>query len=153
MEEYRPEILFVKNDEDSEVKIEKWKFLSTKKNFIQTFKKCHPSITKSSLSGWTKFESLVLISLIFVNLFVIGVLFPIVSTSIATLDKLIDTQSVLSQSLNENLEKQNDFERKVDKITDTGKQQEEQLGEIDGMNIFVYYVILKFNFRKYVIPF
>ena len=134
MEEHRPEISFVNNDDDSEVKIEKWKFNSTRKNFIQTFKKCRPSIIKSSVSGWTKFESLVLISLIVLNLFLIGVLFPIVSTSIATLDKLIDTQNMVSQSLNENMEKQNDLERKVDKIADTGKQQQEQLGEIDGMN-------------------
>ena len=143
MEEHRPEISFVKNDEDSEVKIEKWKFNSTRKNFIQTFKKCHPSIIKSGLSGWTKFESLVLISLIILNLFLIGVLFPIVSTSIVTIDKLIDTQNMVSQSLTENMEKQNDLESKVEKIADTGKQQQEQLGEIDGMNILAYYMILR----------
>ena len=121
-------ISFVRaEDEDSIVKIQEWKSDSSQRNLKETL--------KSYLFGWTKFESLVLISLILLNSFLIGVLFPIVSTSLSTLDNLIDKQDIVSFSLNENSKIQRQLDQKVDKIANTGKIQQDQLVEIDGKNL------------------
>ena len=76
---------------------------SSQLQIIEGHKKRPSPLMGSWWSGWTKFESLVLIFLIFLNLTLIGILFPMVTSTISKLNRLVEAENIVGKTLNENI--------------------------------------------------
>ena len=111
--------------------------LSSQIPLTDVHKRC-PSIPCSV--SWRRFENLVIILITVLNVFFIGILFPMISSSIYKLDKLEHVHNLLKQTLGERDTKQNMFEQKIDNITSNQKKHQEKLENFDGMFVLVYFL-------------
>ena len=111
--------------------------LSSQMPLTDVHKKC-PSIPCSV--SWRRFENLVIILITVLNVFFIGILFPMISSSIYKLDKLENVHNLLKQTLGERDTKQNMFEQKIDNITSNQKKHQEKLENFDGMFVLIYFL-------------
>ena len=132
-----PEILFIKSQNDSnvdsEVRLGKWDSISNQSNLIESSRKYSFQWTRSCFPYWTNFERFILISLIILNAILIGALFPIVSLSILRLDKLVNEDNILYESVKNNVLKDKILAEKMDDATNIQHLQKGQLGKLDGM--------------------
>ena len=112
--------------------------LSSQMPLTDVHNKC-PSIPCSV--SWRRFENLVIILITVLNVFFIGILFPMISTSIYKLDKLEHVHNLLKQTLGERDTKQNMFEQKIDNITSNQKKHQEKLENFDGMFVLIYFLL------------
>merc|ERR1711976_929167 len=108
---------------------------SSQCQFLNDHKKRPSLLMGSWFSGWTKFESLVGIFLIFLNLTVIGILFPMVTSNVSKLNKLVEKENDIGKTLKESFIKQTNLIEKIDGVNDKQIQHQIQLDEIDGIQM------------------
>ena len=113
---------------------------SSQCQFLNDHKKRPSLLMGSWFSGWTKFESLVGIFLIFLNLTLIGILFPMVTSNVSKLNKLVEKENDIGKTLKESFIKQNNLIEKIDGVNDKQIQYQIQLDEIDGMQILTFII-------------
>ena len=97
---------------------------SHKKSYLPSFNCCF---------GWSTFQSLVLLGLILLNVVLIVILLPLVSTSIARLDKIVDKVDGIDRKSNAIHRKVNAINNKVEKLDKTQVRIEGKTKWISGL--------------------
>ena len=135
-------ILFSSIMEQNGTILQRQESTSSQCQFINDYKKRPSPLMGSWRSELTKFESLVGIFLIFLNLTLIGILFPMVTSNVSKLNKLVQKENDMGKTLKKSFIKQTNLIEKIDGINDKQIQYQIQLDVIDGMQVLTF-IILK----------